>query len=333
MSRPVSDYIPLVPYPAGGTAKSAITIRYEKRHAAYEAAKRTRLLVNAPKLDTPIDVRDGFGNGLKVTLYKKGAKVHWPSLPTKPGCRPPPVKRQIQDMSKKSRLAAAFAFSNAPGAWEWMITLTRREQPDNPKRDFDKFTRALRKRFDMNCQWGWVMEYQTRGVVHHHIFLSADFVDRNFNRADIRYRTFTRNGQNTTCVDGFFNSWVIAQWSASTGDTSQAFRAFQEGGIVEVFRLPDAAARYIAKEAGKRCQKQLPEGVEGGHRWWWLSKWGRPIPEGSQRLTHWPLACFVSRVWDKSQLEKYYELLEPVFAKEANFAVDRLEQSVIPGIV
>jgi hypothetical protein len=298
------------------------TLAERNKVAEARRAARGRLLVNAPKLDRPDDLRGRAGGCPKVTLYKSGAHIHW-----KGGTHeyhPPDEKiiRQIKDMSKKSRLAASFNFANAPFPWEWMITLTRRKQPQNPKRDFDKFTRALRSTYDMCCQWGWIMEYQTRHVVHHHLFLSSDFVDRNFDRAKLRYRDVTRRRARTTLVAGTFDNWAAAEWIAAVGDTSEDFRRFQMGGIVEVFRLPDAAARYIAKEAGKRCQKQLPPGVQGGCRWWWLSKWGRPIPQGEKVLTHWPFAGFVSRVWQKDQLTPYLQDPPACFAKPAKLLVD-----------
>jgi hypothetical protein len=280
------------------------------------------LLVNPPYLDKS-RIGAEICDKPTVTLFKTGARVNWRFVSPKVKARLPDAKRgEIGDMSSKARLRAAFAFSNAPFDWEWMITLTRRHQPENPKADFDKFTRAMRARFNMACQWGWMMEYQGRGVVHHHIFLSADFVDRNFDRSRLEFRDVVRDGQNTTLVAGSFDSWVVDQWCAAVGDTSKAFRAFQAGGIVEVFRLPDAAARYIAKEANKRCQKKLPKGVKGGRKWWWLSPAGRAVSTGSARLNSWPFETLVSRVFDKTQLAGCLTPMPAYSAKPATFAVD-----------
>lgn len=324
--------IPLSKYPSGGAKQAPLNTGRipDRKHPANK--KGGSLLVNAPYLDKPAALTYGKGEGVLTVLYKTGAKVFWP-------CQPPPMverkqatRGQIKDMSKKSRLNAAFSFANAPEPWEWMITLTRRKQPKNPKADLDKFTRSLRRDFDMACQWGWIMEYQGRGVVHHHIFLSSDFVSRNFDRSELRYRSASGKRAGTTLVAGAFDSWVVGEWIRSTGDNSADFRRFQTGGIVEVFRTPDAAARYVAKEAGKRCQKQLPKGVEGGRRWWWLSKQGRPKPVGRMRLTHWPLACYVSRVFDKSALSPFLKPLEADIAKPAKYWVDTGRQLLIEGL-
>ena len=295
------------------------------RKYALPEAKRERsgsLLVNPPYLDKARVGAELCEHPL-VTLYPTGARIHWrfSASGSKAG-RVASKRGPIKDLSHKARLNAAFHFSNAPDPWEWMITLTRRRQPRNPKADFDKFTRAMRNTWDCACQWGWIMEYQRRRVVHHHIFLSSTFVDRNFCRSDLEYRTVVRSGQSTTLVAGAFDSWVVDEWVSAMGDTSKACRAFQEGGVVEVFRLPDAAARYIAKEAGKRCQKQLPKGVDGGHRWWWLSPHGKPLSQGTARLTHYPFETLVSRVFDKVALQPFLIANDAVFAKPAKSWVD-----------
>lgn len=297
-----------------------------------EQKKGGSLLVNVLHLDKPHELATTGMRVLRVLEYANGCVVKWPleRKQTKPS--PREKKRQIGDMSMKSRLEAAFNFGNAPFPWEWMITLTRRVQPENPKRDFDKFTRALRSRWDCHCQWGWIMEYQSRRVVHHHIFLSSDFVNRNFRRESIRYRTVTRHGRETSLVDGDFNRWVVSQWIAACGDKSEAFRRFQSGGIIEVFRLPDAAARYVAKECGKRCQKGLPEGVKGGRRWWWLSKEGKPKCLGIRGLSHWPLAGTYSRVFEKKQLAPYFIARPAPVSIPAKFAVDSGTRELIEAM-
>lgn len=91
---------------------------------------------------------------------------------------------------------------------------------------------------------------------------------------------------------------------------------------MEVFRLPDAAARYIAKEAGKRCQKALPKGVNGGRRWWWLSPAGRPKSIGTARLHFYPFNMIVSRIFDKTALAPYMTEEKAKFAEPAKFWVD-----------
>jgi hypothetical protein len=193
-----------------------------------------------------------------------------------------------------------------------MVTLTFETQPANPKDAFDKFTRAFRECFGKDRQWGWIMEYQARGVVHYHIFLGSDFADCCTTHGPSGMEFVVRNGRETSLVRGHFDDWVVNQWIAATGNNSDAFARFQRGGIIELFRTPDAAARYVAKEAGKREQKALPEGCEGGRRWWWLSKAGKAIPEFSGQVVDWPLAVPLSRVFDKSQLAANITNVRPI---------------------
>jgi hypothetical protein len=214
----------------------------------------------------------------------------------------------IQGMSLKSRLRAAWQFGNAPHDWWAMLTLTFREQPSEPKAAFDTFTRAMRHQFNLRGQWGWIMEYQSRGVVHYHVFFGADLCDSLGFLGPIRHESVVRNGKRTSILRGNLDDWIVRQWIRAVGDTSEEFSQFQRGGILEAFRCGNAAAKYIAKEATKREQKELPPGVNGGHRWWWLSKEGTPRPVATGKLHEWPLKQPLSRVFDKHKLGASFQL-------------------------
>jgi hypothetical protein len=270
-------------------------------------AKRGSLLVNVPYLDENpprIDPK----RPLRATLYDRGAIIHWrvekPAGHAKGATAP---RGRINDMSMKSRLRAAFLFSNAPSPWWAMATLTFSIQPKNSKVAFDKFKRRLRDEWDCACQWGWIMEYQQRGVVHYHLFFSSDFGERNGIAGSGNVQVIMRRGESTSILRGRFDDWAVRNWIDSTGDHSEPFARFQEGGIVEIFRHPDGAARYVAKEAGKRHQKALPQEVEGGHRWWWISPEGKPRVRDRVKLLYWPFDKALSKVFDYGQLHDFID--------------------------
>ncbi len=212
-------------------------------------------------------------------------------------------------MSTRSRIRCAWTFANAQRDWGAMATLTFAVQPRHPKEALKKLVRRFRLDFGGSWQWAWVMEWQTRGVVHFHLFFERGFVD------SLGYQTqsIVRHGKPVSIIRGPLDDWLTKTWLASVyggggpGGAAPRPRAgvsrgssiplsmemrrfidFHQGGIVELLRSPDAAARYVAKEAGKRVQKRLPEGVEAAGRWWWLSPAGKPRPTGRVALATWP---------------------------------------------
>jgi hypothetical protein len=205
----------------------------------------------------------------------------------------------IADQSKKSRLRCAFALSNSPLDWGAMATLTFATQPTHPKTALKRFVRAL-KRDIGSIQWAWVMEWQTRGVVHFHLFFEQRWCDQ------VGYftETVSRKGQEVEIIRGPIDEWITETWIEATGCREAAFLRFQRGGIVERLRSPDAAGRYVAKEAGKRAQKSLPEGVEAAGRWWWLNPEFKPKPEGTLELEKWPYEKAYHHVFDVAALKK-----------------------------
>lgn len=123
------------------------------------------------------------------------------------------------------------------------------------------------------------MEFQGRGVIHYHVFIERQCLAERGWLDSSHMVSSTRQRRLTTIIRGPLDTRLYLAWVAAVGDRSPEFLAFQRGGIVELLRTPDAAARYIAKEAGKRAQKRLPEGVKACGRWWYLSPAGKPVVE------------------------------------------------------
>ena len=239
-----------------------------------------------------------------ATEFKIGAQIRWLFYALK---RPKPdikPRGKIGGMSLKSRLRAAFAFGNAPRPWGAMATLTYPSNPPNWKDGIRKIGRVLRTRFGTDLQWGWIMEWQRRGAIHFHVFLEEPALAKMGAFKPQNMVTFIRHGKSTEILRGELEHLIVGSWVRHLGECDQRTLDFQWGGIVEKFRTPDAAARYVAKEAGKRCQKALPAGVEGAGRWWFLSKAGQPVPGAKTMIYDFPTKKVLSRIFDKAKLDQ-----------------------------
>jgi len=253
-----------------------------------------------------------------IEVFKCGARVHFaPKHGRSVKPQPPRAPRVIRDQSTPSRGRAAFAFGNAECDWLAMTTLTWHHAPTSAgvKRALDKLRRAWVVRWG-EAMDGWVMEMQARGVPHFHVFHA---LQGNAGKiiAGMHTRLVRRKGKQTELVGGSFENWVVQTWLACTGEREDsAALAFQRGGIVELFRSPDAAGRYVAKESSKRAQKELPEEYSAGlGRWWWLNKRWAPIARARHfaRMENWPWAVPMARVWNADDLA---DVLEPIPAAD-----------------
>jgi hypothetical protein len=181
-----------------------------------------------------------------------------------------------------------------------MCVLTFESQPSSPKSALKQFVRAFTRASGGKEQWAWIMEWQQRGVIHFHLFFSQSFISR------VGYWTERkeRHGKTTEIIRGPLDEWIQAEWIKATGCNSAKFRRFQAGGIVELLRSPDAAGRYVAKEAGKRTQKRLPPGVTAAGRWWWISPAGKPIATREITMERWPFEKAYHHVFDVAELQR-----------------------------
>jgi len=252
---------------------------------------------------------------VRIVRYKCGARCFFE---TKHGRSIHPAERDdedrtIGDQSSASRRRAAFAFGNAECDWLAMTLLTWEEAPDadEVKCCIDRLRRAWKVRWQEPMD-GWVMEMQERGVPHFHVMHAAQ---SNFGKicSQMPRRTVRRRGKLTELVGGSVENWIVQTWMTVTGQSSAAAQSFNSGGIVEFFRTPDAAGRYLAKEAcaKKRTQKILPpQYAHGLGRWWWLHKRWHPIPRSLHvgNMNLWPWDVPLTHVWDVAALG---DLIQP----------------------
>jgi len=215
------------------------------------------------------------------------------------------------DQSTPSRYRAAFAFGNIakPFTWRWMSLLTWRACHAPTAKQvglaIDRLRREWRERWGEPMD-GWVMEMHKSGVPHFHGFHTNESA---FGRAlaEGQTETIRRRRRKTIIARGSAERWLVGTWIASTGQLGdEMVLAFNRRGIIEQLRHPDAAGRYIAKEAAKREQKKLPACyAEGLGRWWWLA----PHLKGTRKrrvhldLSKWPYPHPLSHVWDAAAIE------------------------------
>jgi len=221
-----------------------------------------------------------------VTFFRRGCRIDWGIIA---GRATSHERGAIGDMSAKSRRRASWAFGQAECSWSQMIVLTWREFPEAPavKRSLSNFRKRLARRgFPLD---GWILEFQRRGAPHFHLFVAKEG-ELGAALALESVESVIRRGVPTDLRRGELESWIADSWLEVIGDTSEKAFDFHHGGIIEDLRSPDAAGRYVGKEAGKRNQKKLPEGYAAGvGRWWYLA------PRFAPRSTGTPCLLDVSR--------------------------------------
>ena len=160
-----------------------------------------------------------LGDRAVIETFKVGARVHFSTKFGKsidpPAPRPP---RIIRDQSTPSRSRAAFTFGNAECDWLAMTTLTWHHAPDSAgvKTALDKLRRAWAVRWCEPMD-GWIMEMQSRGVPHFHVFHALQSSAGQIIAA-MPTRLVRRKGRPTELVGGSFENWLVQTWLACTGE-------------------------------------------------------------------------------------------------------------------
>lgn len=206
--------------------------------------------------------------------------------------------------SDKSRRRAAFNLGNADCEWFGMITLTYDSASlenitgKKCKKHLRSYRETLRR---LGVSFGWILEFTRSGNPHFHIFLPSPCP------LDLEWRKVRRNGKEVEVAtmhgDG---GKLVDSWQRIAGKKD---RSFDEGGIIEKFRLPDAAGRYVAKESAKRVQKNTPEGFGWVGNWWGMSANLRPKRLYSVEIPESSLPAY-KYIWDKNTLNTVPTRLE-----------------------
>ncbi|MEO0852231.1 MAG: hypothetical protein AAFY15_01830 [Cyanobacteria bacterium J06648_11] len=268
------------------------------------------LLVNPPKFSPPgtdVGPYHPFRHGLEpstvleVETYSGGGKVvKWPLEGPDRLPEPDfddgldPARRDLEkfvrpslEQSRKSRIRAAWTLGNSRSPFRAMSTLTF--PADEAPSDYEEL-RRMRTGFLKRAMkaypksgYGWILEFTKKGTPHFHVFWTGEIVDA-MNESEI----VTRRGHDggdpipTEIVRGKVDARIQTWWRNQTRIESEEFLRFQAGGITEILRSPEGAARYVAKEAAKRCQKISPFPVS---QWWGMSNDLRPRKVRSHFIT------------------------------------------------
>jgi hypothetical protein len=181
----------------------------------------------------------------------------------------PPVgeRGEIQFLSPKSLRRLALVANNTPVDFRSMITLTYpREYPCDGtvvKSHLNAMLTNLRRkipRFD----YLWILEFQKRGAPHIHLFTSYNLPSP--------LRPMTRIGRisKEVRVNWELQDWISERWFSIVGSGDE--RHLRVGSAWEVIEKRDGMARYIAKEAYKTFQKEVPQDFRNVGRFWGASK-------------------------------------------------------------
>lgn len=147
---------------------------------------------------------------------------------------------------------------------------------EETKRHRDGFLKRAGKAYPGSLS-AWILEFTKAGAAHYHIFWGGAIAEV---MRDAPREVVLRSGHEggarmkTEVIRGEVDARLVKWWTNQAGDGSPEFSRFQSGGITEVIRHPSGAARYAAKEAGKRTQKHAPFLVG---QWWNISRDARPV--------------------------------------------------------
>jgi len=245
----------------------------------------------------------------EFVAYRRGARVCWVPI-SAPEEMVRGIRGKIGDLSHASRMRLAFTLGNATCDWLLMGLFTFRDLPSG-----ERYRRAKRRFIDRwRARWGepmdaWAMEMQQRGCPHLHTFHAKQ---SNFGVAalaafaDGRFEAVReKDGAETLILRGNLDVWARNAWLDCVGATDAESRWFAERGMFQFLRKDDAPARYMAIEASKREQKELPAHyADGLGRWWWMNPKWTPVPDhaGVVDLSRYPYAKAMRYVWDANDL-------------------------------
>jgi len=251
--------------------------------------------------------------GASILYFRQGARVFFRGLAAQDD-HPRGDRARIMDQSTASRLRAAWTFLAAECTWLCMTTLTWRYAPEagffHPTRkEVERACDYMRRKF--RARWGepvdaWIMEIHRSGVPHFHLFHAGESNFGRYISEHARIEMMIRRGVPRQIVRGSVDAWMVDAWLRATRrQHDESTCAFMRGGIIEMFDSSHGAARYVAKEASKRYQKELPaEYPDGLGQWWWLNPRWRPRVRAIQRTTleEWPFEHPMGMIFDAEEL-------------------------------
>ena len=278
--------------------------RSAERKGGAEHARPTATDGGTPACHCSISGRKGSAPKVSFHAFKTGIELAFPAKAGKPAIDS--KRGEISEFSAKSRLRCAFAFLNAETSWVAMVTLTYPApvDPDQCRGHLRAWLKRIHRRFG-RFDWGWVIEAHKSGRPHFHVFIGdGGLLGQNLPKE--ASRKVMRHGRPVFLPSGPMGKALADQWQQIIGEhfpnEKEAAGRFNDGGIVELLRTPDAAARYVSKEASKRAQKS---GHLGRGAFWRLARHLKPRLRWSGTIDPVKLAnlgIYFSRVYDPAEV-------------------------------
>jgi hypothetical protein len=238
---------------------------------------------------------------VRAVFFKRGVMIKGKPAPNSTGGG---KRGDVTEFSTRSRIRCAWAFLNAETDWQAMVTLTYPEMPDveTCRHQLRTWLKRVERAFPGQIDTGWCIEATKEGRPHFHVFFgSGGTMGRAISRE--RCESIMRRGKKYRIMRGKVEQVLVSSWLAVLDASGLSFdrdacERFQWGGICERLNSPDAAARYVSKEASKRAQKgqSLGKGC-----FWRLSRHlkGKPLFMSSiSRDGRNVLPCY-SRIFDR----------------------------------
>lgn len=206
----------------------------------------------------------------RLITFRRGALILGKD---RPGAVAPAKRGVVKGFSKASRLRCAWSFLNAETDWLAMVTLTYPVQPDVEKcrEQLRDWLARVNRKFPGLIDYGWCIEGTKAERPHFHVFFgSGGRLGKAIEQE--RCSKIRRKGRDYEVMRGPVEKACVEAWLGILerddlmGEEAKT-KAFQWGGICERLRMPDAAARYVSKEASKRTQKG--ESIDLGKGCFW----------------------------------------------------------------
>nr|CRY96403.1 hypothetical protein [uncultured prokaryote] len=169
-----------------------------------------------------------------------------------------------------------------------MTTLTFRLRVEEAKETFRSWCVAMVALGILGEFWGWVQEFQERGVVHYHVLHTLQDLLSVYEPCEVRFETVRRKKKLTDVLRGTAGADIAETWIRTVNDPSLEFHRFQRGGITEKFRNPAAMGYYFGRYVAKAAQKTLPDSEPPQGGWWWTSPASKPKIGPEEIVTVWP---------------------------------------------
>lgn len=217
---------------------------------------------------------------IRAVFFKRGVMIKGKPAPLNAGGG---KRGSVTEFSTRSRIRCGWAFLNAETDWLAMVTLTYPEMPDVEacRGHLRNWLKRVERDFPGQMDVGWCIEATKEGRPHFHVFFGSGGT---MGKAISREKTtsITRKGKQYRVMRGkvervCVESWIGILEGSGLSYDRDACERFQWGGICERLNSPDAAARYVSKEASKRAQKgqslgkgcfwRLSRHLKGKPRW------------------------------------------------------------------